>query len=268
MEVFALPALAVLLALVVLWGLKPWEDDSDDPQLVPLGIEMAVGDGKALPAGSTAAVAAGRVAPAGPKLVVQPGESVSRGAADAGPTLAVAPAQAIALAEAPSSPQGPAPESGADGEVPSGGATDVEAPPEGTSPPVTVPVSTDGGGPGGPITAGGGSTPEGCAGDEYVVTVTFLDEEPVSEESPVEILLQHFSEDGSVEELELEGDLADARSLVLKLSSEGSCVEVEIAQPDEEGEGEEEAPEAGEEEEADTGEEVVEPAELPEPASP
>jgi hypothetical protein len=86
-------------------------------------------------------------------------------------------------------------------------------------------------------------------------------EEPVGEESPVEILLQRFNEDGSVdEELTLEGDLADARRLALKLSSEGSCVEVEIAQPEEEGEGEEEAPE--------TGEEVVEPIESPEPASP
>ena len=102
--------------------------------------------------------------------------------------------------------------------------------------------------------------PESCEGDEYLVTVTFLDEEPVGEESPVEILLQRFNEDGSVDELELEGDLNDARSLVLKLSSERGCVEVEIVQPGEEGE---EAPEAGEE-----GEEEAGPAELSEPVSP
>jgi hypothetical protein len=126
-------------------------------------------------------------------------------------------------------------------------------------------VSTGGGGPGGPIASGGGPEPESCEGDEYLVTVTFLGEEPeepVGEESPVEILLQRLNEDGSVEdELTLEGDLADAQRLVLKLSSEGSCVEVEIAQPDEDGESEEEeeAPEVGEEEA---------PAELPEPASP
>lgn len=144
--------------------------------------------------------------------------------------------------------------------MPSVGATDVEAPPEGTpSPPATVPVSTGGGGPGGPIAAGGGPAPESCEGDEYVVTITFLDEEPADEEASVEILLQRFSEDGSVDELELEGDLADARSLVLKLSSEGNCVVVEIA-PQVDGEGEEEAPEAGEE--------GAEPVAPPEPASP
>jgi hypothetical protein len=94
-----------------------------------------------------------------------------------------------------------------------------------------------------------------------------VDEEVLDEEAPVEILLQRLSEDGSVEdELTLEGDLADARRLVLKLSSEGGCVEVEIAQPDEEGEGEE----AGEDEEAapEAGAEGTEPAELPEPSSP
>jgi hypothetical protein len=259
----------VLLGLVVLWGLKPWEDGSDAPRVVPLGIEQAVGDGKALPSGSTASVAGGRVAPAGPKLVVQAGEPVER-SRDGGvvSTVAVAPAKAVALAEVPSSPEVPAPESGSGAEVPSGGATDVEAPPEGTSSPVMVPVSTGGGGspggpvaPGGPISSGGGPVPESCEGDEYLVTVTFLDEEVEDEEAPVEILLQRFNEDGSVEdELKLEGDLADARILVLKLETEGRCVEVEIAQPNEEGEGEEEAPE--------TGGEVAEPAELPEPALP
>ncbi len=266
----------MLLGLVVLWGLKPWEDDSEAPQRVPLGIEMAVGEGRAFPSGSAASVAPGRVAPVGPKLVVQAGEPVERdaGAVPSLPSLAVAPAQAIAVAQVPSSPQGSAPESGAGGEVPSGGATDGEAPPEGTSPPATVPVSTGGdtggGTPGGPIASGGGPTQEGCEGDEYLVTVTFLDEEPeepVDEEAPVEILLQQLNEDGGVEEeLTLEGVLSDARSLVLKLSAEGNCVEVEIAQPDEAGEGEEEeeaeeAPEAGEEE-------VPESAELPEPVSP
>jgi hypothetical protein len=107
-----------------------------------------------------------------------------------------------------------------------------------------------------------------------LVTVTLLEEEseePVGEESPVEILLQRFSEDGGVEdELRLEGDLGDAQRLVLKLSSEGNCVEVEVAAAGEEeaGAGEEEEAGAGEEEEAGAGEEVAEPAELPEPASP
>ena len=259
-----MPAVSVLLGLVVLWGLKPWEDDSDDPQPAPLGIEMAVGDGKALPTGSAVSVAAGRVVPRAPKLVVQLAKPVEPGAgAKTAPSFAVAPGQAIAAAEVPSSPQSPqvpAPESGTGGEVPSVGATDGEAPPAGTSPPVTVPASTDGGGPGGPIAAGGGPTPESCEGDEYLVTVTFLEEEPLGEESAVEIVLQHLNEDGGVDdELRLEGDSNDASSLVLKLHSEGSCVEVVIAQPEEEDEAEE-VPEAGEE--------VTEPAELLEPVSP
>jgi hypothetical protein len=151
----------------------------------------------------------------------------------------------------------------------------VEAPPEGASSPVTTPVSTSGGSPegpvasGGPITSGGGPAPESCEGDEYLLTVTFLDEEPVTEESPVEILLQSFNEDGSVDdELRLEGILSDARSLVLKLSTEGGCVEVEIARPDEEGESGEEVSGESEEEVPEAGEEVAEPAELPEPTSP
>ncbi len=91
-----------------------------------------------------------------------------------------------------------------------------------------------------------------------MVTVTLHDEEPIGEESTVEIVLQRLDEDGGVDdELRLEGDLDDAGSLVLKLRLEGSCVEVVTAQPEEEAE---EVPEAGEE--------VTEPAELPEPASP
>lgn len=268
LEVFALPALSVLLGLVVLWGLKPWEDDSDAPQVAPLGIEMAVGDGKAFPSESTPSVAAGRVAPAGPKLVIQPAEPVGRSPAGAASTVGVAPAQAVAFAKVPSSPAVPAPEPGSGAEAPSVGATDVEAPPEVTSAPAAVPVSTGGSGSGapitsggGPITSGGGPAPESCEGDEYLVTVTFLNEEADGEESPVEILLQRLNEDGSVDdELKIDGVLSDARSLVLKLSTEGGCVEVEIGQPDEEGEGEEGAPE--------TDEEVAESVELPEPVSP
>ena len=59
LAVFGLPALTVMVALFVLWGLRPWEDNSADPHEVPLGIEAAVGGGRALSAGSTAQVAAG-----------------------------------------------------------------------------------------------------------------------------------------------------------------------------------------------------------------
>jgi hypothetical protein len=74
-----------------------------------------------------------------------------------------------------------------------------------------------------------------CAGDEYLLTVTPLDGEAVA------ILLERIGADGSSGTLELEGDLEDARSLVLHLSSEGDCVrQVEVVRPAE-GEGIEES---------------------------
>lgn len=109
---------------------------------------------------------------------------------------------------------------------------------------------------------------ESCGGDEYVVAITFLDEESESDEAPVEIVLERLNDDGSFDELQLEGDLGDARALASTLEGEGNCVEVEIAQPEEEG-AEEEAEEPGASEEVPgSGEEVVEPAESPVPASP
>jgi hypothetical protein len=109
---------------------------------------------------------------------------------------------------------------------------------------------------------------EGCEGDEYVITITFLDEESTVEEAPVDIVLAQINEDGSTDELQLEGDLGDARALASTLEAEGNCVTVEIAQPEGEG-AEEEAEVPGASEEAPApGEEVVEPAESPVPSSP
>jgi len=272
LAVFGLPALTVMVALFVLWGLRPWEDNSDAPHEVPLGIEMAVGSGNALPAGSTARVAAGVAVPAGPKVEVAQRAS---GGAGSKPTqnpspVAVAPGQAIAVAEVPSSPAGPAPESGSGAEVPSVGATAVEAPTEGTSAPVTTPAGTSGGSSGGPVTAGVKPPPvlESCEGDEYVITITFLDEESTVEEAPVDIVLERLNDDGTTDELQLEGDLGDARALASTLEAEGNCVTVEIAQPEAEGV-EEEAEDAGTSEEApESGEEATEPAESPVPVSP
>ena len=71
-----------------------------------------------------------------------------------------------------------------------------------------------------------------------MITVTFLDEEstaPTVEEAPVEIVLERLNEDGTTDELRLEGDLSDARALASTLEAEGNCVKVEIAQPEEEG---------------------------------
>jgi hypothetical protein len=108
---------------------------------------------------------------------------------------------------------------------------------------------------------------ESCAGDEYVITVSFLDEESTVEEAPVEIVLKRLNEDGTIDELQLEGDLSDARALASTLEAEGNCVKVEISQPEAEGAEEPEEPGAGEEA-TGPGEEVAEPAESPVPASP
>jgi hypothetical protein len=98
-----------------------------------------------------------------------------------------------------------------------------------------------------------------------VITITFLDEESTVEEAPVDIVLAQINEDGSTDELQLEGDLGDARALASTLEAEGNCVTVEIAQPEEESA--EEVPGASEEV-LESGEEVVEPAGSPVPSSP
>jgi hypothetical protein len=109
---------------------------------------------------------------------------------------------------------------------------------------------------------------EGCEGDEYGIRVTFLDGESTEEEAPVEIVLTKINEDGTTDELQLEGDLSDVHALASTLEAEGNCVKVEIAQP--EGEGAEEEAEVPEsrEEAPESGEGAVEPAEALVPISP
>jgi hypothetical protein len=99
-----------------------------------------------------------------------------------------------------------------------------------------------------------------------VITITFLDEESTVEEAPVEIVLEQINEDGSTDELQLEGDLSDVHALASTLEGEGNCVKVEIAQPEGE-ESADEVPEAGEEA-PESGEEVTAPTESPVPSSP
>jgi hypothetical protein len=106
---------------------------------------------------------------------------------------------------------------------------------------------------------------ESCEGDEYVIAVTFLDGESTEEEAPVEIVLTKINEDGTTDELQLEGDLGDVHALAATLEGEGNCVTVEIAQPEGE-EGAEEVPETGEEA-PESEEEVTAPAESPVPSS-
>jgi hypothetical protein len=277
LAVFGLPALSVAIALFVLWGLRPWED-STEPHEVPLGIEATVGDGKALPVPSTAHVGAGAPVSAGPRA--QAARRTSGGTvpspnsspASSPSNVAVAPARGVAVAEVPSSPAAPAPESGRDEEVPTVGTTAGEVPTEETSSSAATPAGS-GGGSQGPVAAGA-KPPlfESCEGDEYVIAVTFLDEESAMEEAPVSIVLERLNEDGTTDELKLEGDLSDARALALRLEAEGNCVEVEIARADGE-ESAEEVPGAGEEAPESSGtpepsEEVTEPAESPLPSSP
>jgi len=227
-----------VLAFVALMGLKPWQSDSVEPRLT-LPFEAAVGDAVAL---EPSYAGGGVTAPAGSKQV---GVSAKPEGESRGPVLAVAPAQVVAVAETPvAAPGATEPETepaGAGDEVPSVGATDGEAPPEGTSSPVSTPVSDPGpGGPGrGPV-ASGGPAIESCDGDEYVISVVLVpgadegEESGEAEEASLEIVLQRFNEDGSVDELRLEGDLLDARNLALQLSLEGNCVVLEAATQEEE----------------------------------
>jgi hypothetical protein len=118
--------------------------------------------------------------------------------------------------------------------------------------------------------AAGGKPPvlESCEGDEYVITITFLDEESAVEDAPVEIVLARLNDDGTTDELQLEGDLSDAHALASTLEAEGNCVRVEVAQPEGEG-AEEEGEKPGRSGEVpESGEEVAEPAEAPVPISP
>jgi hypothetical protein len=233
--------LTTLLGLVALIGLKPWEADAVEPHLDPLGFEMGVGDSVAVPSPAAAFVADAAVAPGRAKLVArQVARQGPGGPADGGP--GVAPARAVAVAggrTAPtptSAPVSPAPAPAS----PAPEAQPVAAPaPEAPPAPAAGPIAAAGEGvpssPGGPVTSGGGGF-ESCEGDEYVLTISFIGEEPTAAiedeittaETPVEILLQRFNSDGSVEDLELEGDLFDAQALLVQLTSEGNCVKVEI----------------------------------------
>lgn len=210
-------------------GLKPWEANSVGPHLGPLGFEMAVGDSVALPSAPVAFVADAAVAPGKAKLVAG---SVARqdGGGHAESDLGVGPARVVAVSAGEPAPT-PIPIPA----TPSPEALPVTAPaPEAV--PATGPIAATGegapGSPGGPITSGVGGFEEGCEGDEYMLTIGFTGEEPASVESPVEILLQHFNADGSVDELELQGKLQDFQDLLAQLTSEGNCVEVKFVPAD------------------------------------
>lgn len=270
LAVFGLPALTVAIALFVLWGLRPWEDDSAGPRMVPLGIEMGIGDANALHAAPVTSVAAGTAVRTGPMaevgLAEPTGSRPADGKAEGGPRLAIAPGQAVAVSagEATPAPDTPAVPAPATPE-----AKPVAAVPPTPTAPAAAPIATtaEGTAPGkGPISAGGGGFEESCEGDEYLLTITLLDEEPAGDDTSVEIVLERFNQDGTTDELHLEGDLGDARSLASTLSSEENCLQIEIVQLESE-DGTGEVPGTSEEVPA-SGEEAAEPAESPVPISP
>jgi hypothetical protein len=237
--------------MVTMLGLKPWEPDESVPRLAQPALEAGVGDAVALPTvGPAVAVVEAAVAPGKAKLVSRPGARPNEGEGREG-VPAVGPALAVAA------PAGKRTEGAPESAPPAEGSPPSEAPPAAapapelasvpaTPPSASPPVKT----PNGPVAVGTPGSPgelgeepggaeeepgegegpskgeeEACAGDEYTLTITPLDAEGVT------IVLEHVVADGSTETLELEGNLEDARSLVLRLSSEGGCVEVEVVSP-------------------------------------
>jgi hypothetical protein len=229
----------LLLAVVALAGLRPWEDTSVAPHLaVSPGLgTAALGDSVEVapaPAVGPGGVAAPRAAHASPVVVaaepvpvskrgdggshsvlaVSSGRALSRAAADPTPPVSSEPpsappseTQPVAAAPAPAPVASPAPVAAAPPQV-----AVVESPP-----------------PRGPGTAGGGIVPPPrvtCEGDEYIVTLSYESLETAEEELGTEILVQRLAGDDDESEFHLEGTLSDARALIDLLVSEGNCVQV------------------------------------------
>lgn len=240
----------MIVCTVTMLGLKPWEPNESVPRLAQPAPEARVGDAVALPTvGPAVAVVEAAVAPGKAKLVSRSGKGASEGER---PESAPAVEPALALAVSPGKKAGaapspaPLPESAPAAEVPPAASPAAEL---ASVPATPAPSSPTAKTPNGPVPAGGPESPgeaeeepsgeepdgeepgageeEACAGDEYTLTITPLE----AEGEAVTIVLEHVVAAGSTETLELEGDLEDARSLVLKLSSEGGCVEVEVVSP-------------------------------------
>ncbi|HVY78995.1 MAG TPA: hypothetical protein VG898_10860 [Solirubrobacterales bacterium] len=228
-----------MLCTIALLGLKPWEPDESVPRLAPPGVATGVGDSVALPTVAPAVAVAKSAVTLGRAVRinrpgVRPGEGEGRESAPAvGPALAVAVPAGGETAPAPGAvplPASPPPEAPPAAAPPAPELASVPSPPPGAAPEAKTP--------GGPVSAGTPGAPggaeeepgepeEACEGDEYVLTVTPLE----GDGEAVAIVLEHVAADGSVETLELEGDVEDARSLVFELSAEGGCVEVEFVPP-------------------------------------
>jgi hypothetical protein len=242
----------VLVCTVTMLGLKPWEPNESVPRLAQPAFEARVGNGVAVPTvGPAVAVVEAAVAPGKAELVRNPGAHPNEregreGAPAVGPALAVATPASKKTEGTPES--APPTESSPPAEVPPAAAPAPELASVPPTPPSALPPAKT---PGGPVAVGTPGSPgeageepgegeeepgaeepdageeEACAGDEYTLTITPLE----AEDEAVTIVLEHVAVDGSTETLELEGSLEDARSLVLQLSSEGGCVEVEVVSP-------------------------------------
>jgi len=231
--------------MVTMLSLKPWEPDESVPSLAQPAPEARVGDAVAVPTvGPAVAVVEAAVAPGKAKLISRTDRGAGAGKGPEGEGLddapaAVGPALAVAV-PASGEKAGAAPEPAPLPESSPGEAPPVAAPaPELASVPVAPPSSSPPTkAPNGPVAVGSPGSPleeelgkeeevaggeEACTGGEYRLTITPLEVEGEA----VTIVLEHIAADGSTEMVELEGDLGDARSLVLQLSSEGGCVEIE-----------------------------------------
>jgi hypothetical protein len=235
LAVFSLLALLVVLTAVALVGLKPWATDSLIPDMgLSPGLGAGLDDAVAVVPDRSAGVAAGRVAPPGPALgtvevAARPapveGDSSSQALAAVAPARSVSQPTATPVAAPPAKqPVAPPPQpvAAAPEPVPAPASEPVVA----TVPPI---VSGPGRGPG--TAVGVVEPPPSCEGDEYTITVTLASESTVGEDAEVEILIQRFEEDGSVSELQLEGELGDVDDLAELLESEGNCVKVVLVPP-------------------------------------
>lgn len=222
--------------MLALLGLKPWEPSESIPRLGPPALEAGVGDAVALPAVAPAvAVVEAAVAPGRATLASRPrspreGDGAA-GAPAAGPALAVAvPAGEPGPEPAPPPTTTPAPAPSPAGPAPESPPAAAPAPELASAPPAPGGAAPEAKTPGGPISAGGPEfegEEEACEGDEYTIVIVPLPDTQTGEEATVELVVRRLNEDGSVDELRLEGDPIDAQNLLLQLISEGNCVQIE-----------------------------------------
>lgn len=210
---FSLLGFAVVLAVVALAGLRPWEADTAEPRLsVSPGIGGALGDAVALGHARIGPDRAPRDAGVGlaAATAVTPVAAPATAPGRSGVRLAVAQARLV-TAGPPKSPSSPRPES--------------IAPPLAQMPPAAptamVPAVEPSPSPPAPIAAGVLPEPdEVCEGDEYEVRTSF-DSRLVEGATVVVIQIRRAGDDEAEDEVLAEGELLE---LLESLTAEGDCV--------------------------------------------